>query len=45
MNEPVAWESTTPCYIRFVSQRRYEMFSAAVKKWYRPYCCARCQPS
>lgn len=36
--EPLVWESTTPVYIAFVSQRRYEGFSAAVQKWYRPIC-------
>jgi hypothetical protein len=36
--EPLVWESTTPAYIRFVSDRRYRAFSSAVRKWYRPAC-------
>jgi hypothetical protein len=34
--EQLVWESTTPAYIRFVSDRRYRRFSPAVRKWYRP---------
>lgn len=36
--EQFAWESTTPGYARFVTQKRYEGFSPAVQKWYRPIC-------
>ncbi len=34
--EPIAWESTTVGYIKYVTNKRYQKFSDAVKKWYRP---------
>jgi hypothetical protein len=36
--EPLVWESTTVGYRKFVSERRYQLFSPAVRKWYRPVC-------
>lgn len=42
LSEPVAWESTTPAYIKYVTQSRYEMFSPAVRRWYKPFKCASC---
>ena len=40
--EPVAWESTTPGYIKYITQARYEKFSPAVLRWYKPYRCSGC---
>jgi hypothetical protein len=37
-DEPLRWESTTPGYIRFITDSRYRKFSPAVQKWYRPLC-------
>ena len=39
---PVAWESTTPGYIKYITQARYEKFSPAVRRWYKPYRCSGC---
>ena len=36
--EPLAWESTTPVYVRFITQRRYERLHPIFRKWYRPIC-------
>ncbi len=36
--EPLAWESTTEGYIKFVTDRQYRCFSEAAKAWYRPIC-------
>ena len=35
--EPVAWESTTPGYIKYITQAR-----SAVRRWYKPYRCSGC---
>ncbi|UAN04418.1 hypothetical protein [Achromobacter mucicolens] len=40
--DAIAWESTTPAYIMFITDSRYRKFSPAVRKWYRPYRCASC---
>lgn len=40
--EPVAWEATVPGYIKYVTQSRYEKFSAIAKGWYKPYKCSNC---
>jgi hypothetical protein len=41
-DEPIAWESTTPAYFKFITDSRYRKFSPAVRKWYRPYRCSTC---
>ena len=41
-HEPVAWESTTPGYIKYITQAQYEKFSPAVRRWYKPYRCSGC---
>lgn len=38
----IAWESTTTCYVKYVTDKRYQGFSDAVKKWYKPYKCSNC---
>lgn len=40
--EPFAWESTTPGYIKYITQARYEKFSPNVQRWYKPYKCSSC---
>lgn len=40
--EPVAWEATVPGYIKYVTQSRYEKFSAIAKSGYKPYKCSNC---
>lgn len=40
--EPVAWESTTTCYVKYVTDKRYQGFSDQVKQWYKPYKCSNC---
>jgi hypothetical protein len=42
VQEPVTWESTTPGYIKYITQARYEKFSPAVRRWYKPYKCSNC---
>lgn len=39
---PIAWESTTPVYFKYVTQAKYEKFSPAVRQWYKPYRCTDC---
>lgn len=39
---PIAWESTTPVYFKYVNQAKYEKFSPAVRQWYKPYRCTDC---
>ena len=38
----VAWESTTTCYVKYVTDKRYQGFSDQVKQWYKPYKCSNC---
>lgn len=40
--KPVAWESTTPGFIKYITQARYEKFSPNVRRWYKPYKCSSC---
>ncbi len=40
--EPVAWEATVPGYIKYVTQSRYERFSAIAKSGYKPFKCSSC---
>jgi len=36
--EQYAWEATTPVYTKYITDERYQKFSPAVQKWYRPIC-------
>jgi len=36
--EPFVWESMTPCYKRYVTQRQYDKFRPTYRRWYRPVC-------
>src|SRR6201996_2449825 len=40
--EPIAWESTTPAYFKYITQSKYEKISNAAKQWYKPYRCSDC---
>jgi len=40
--EPIAWETITPVYKQFVSDRWYQKSTPAVKRWYKPYRCSAC---
>lgn len=43
--ELVAWEATVPGYIKYVTQSRYERFSAIAKGGYKPFKCSNCTTS
>lgn len=38
----IAWESTTPVYIKFITDERYQKLRPGYQKWYKPYCCSNC---
>lgn len=38
----IAWESTTPVYIKFITDERYQRLRPGYKKWYKPYRCSQC---
>jgi hypothetical protein len=40
--EPIAWESTTAGYTRYVTDSRYQKFPPEVRKWYKPYRRSEC---
>ncbi|MGM8371642.1 hypothetical protein ACS6F6_06445 [Enterobacter hormaechei subsp. steigerwaltii] len=40
--KPIAWESTTPVYIKFITDERYQRLRPGYKKWYKPYRCSQC---
>lgn len=40
--EPVAWESTTPTFEKYITQSRYEKFKPGAQRWYKPYRCTAC---
>ncbi|MDN8102351.1 hypothetical protein [Burkholderia multivorans] len=40
--EPIAWESTTVAYTKYITDERYQNFSPEVRKWYKPYRCSAC---
>jgi hypothetical protein len=45
-SEPIAWESTTPVYTKFITQDRFEKLRPEAQRWYKPYRCSVCaQPS
>ncbi|WP_342705199.1 hypothetical protein OHZ10_29415 [Burkholderia arboris] len=43
--EPIAWESTTVAYTKYITDERYQKFSPEVRKWYKPYHCSSCKES
>ncbi|HCR2016722.1 TPA: hypothetical protein QCI64_001547 [Enterobacter asburiae] len=40
--KPIAWESITPVYIKFITDERYQRLRPGYKKWYKPYRCSQC---
>lgn len=42
--EAIAWEATTPGYIKYVTDKQYRSYSEAAKRWYKPYKCSSCHP-
>ncbi|MBR8054198.1 hypothetical protein [Burkholderia vietnamiensis] len=40
--EPIAWESTTVAYTKYITDERYQKFSSEVQKWYKPFRCSAC---
>lgn len=41
--EPVAWEAPEGLgIVRFVSDRRYQLFSPKIRAYYKPYRCSQC---
>lgn len=42
INEPIAWESTTIAFTKYVTDSRYQKFSREVQQWYKPYQCSAC---
>lgn len=41
--EPIAWESTTVCYTKYITDSRYMKLRPEFRKWYRPYRCKSCE--
>ena len=40
--KPIAWESTTPVYVKFITDERYQRLRPGYNKWYKPYRCSQC---
>lgn len=40
--KPIAWESTTPVYVKFITDERYQKLRPGYQKWYKPYRCSQC---
>ena len=40
--EPIAWESTTFGYRKYLTQAQYERIGDRFRKWYKPYRCSAC---
>ncbi|UOH49839.1 ead/Ea22-like family protein [Enterobacter ludwigii] len=40
--KPISWESTTPVYVKFITDERYQRLRPGYKKWYKPYRCSQC---
>lgn len=40
--KPIAWESTTPVYVKFITDERYQRLRPGYQKWYKPYHCSQC---
>ena len=41
-SQAIAWESTTPVYIKFITDERYRKLSRKMQDWYVPYRCSHC---
>ena len=42
VDEPIAWESTTSCYHKYITEGRFQKLRPAYRKWYKPYRCSAC---
>lgn len=40
--EPIAWESTTPAYAKYITDARYKELHPGFKPWFKPYRCSQC---
>ncbi|WP_433867062.1 hypothetical protein [Ralstonia wenshanensis] len=40
--QPIAWESTTPFYRKYLTQAKYDRLGDQFRKWYKPYRCSNC---
>lgn len=40
--KPIACESTTPVYVKFITDERYQRLRPGYQKWYKPYRCSQC---
>ncbi|BEV15093.1 hypothetical protein HBDW_18810 [Herbaspirillum sp. DW155] len=40
--EPIAWESTTPAYAKYITDARYQQLHPGFKPWFKPYRCSQC---
>ena len=40
--EPIAWESTSPGLIKFITDKQYKSFSGVSQSRYKPYRCSSC---
>lgn len=40
--KPVAWESSTPAYTRYITEQKYQALRPEARRWYKPYKCANC---
>lgn len=40
--KPIAWESTTVAYTKFITDERYQKLRPAYQTWYKPYRCSSC---
>lgn len=43
--EPIAWESTTPAYAKYITDARYKKLHPGFKPWFKPYRCSQCMAS
>lgn len=43
IDEPIAWESTTLYYKKYITESRYQKLDKRYRKWYKPYLCSHCK--
>lgn len=41
--EPIAWESRTPVYKKYITETKFRKLRPAYQKWYKPYKCSSCR--
>jgi hypothetical protein len=42
-SDPIAWESSSAGFKRYITQATYEKMKPAIQRWYQPYKCATCK--